>query len=221
MTPQEIDDEEYEQVLERVAAVDVAKATGMVCTRVPHPSRPGKRQTRVWQVDAGTGSVMELADHLAGERITKVTLESTSDYWRIWFYLLEARGLDVQLVNARDVANVPGRPKSDKLDCVWQAKLTERGMLRPSFVPPAEIRRLRDYTRLRTDLTRERTRHWSRLEKLLEDALLTELRGRIAVPGRQSGTWVATFPAHDQRRGWRAGSVVVEGVALRSACGDG
>ena len=59
-----------------------------------------------------------------------------------------------------------------RLDCVWQAKLTERGMLRPSFVPPAEIRRLRDYTRLRTDLTRERTRHWSRLEKLLEDALI-------------------------------------------------
>src|ERR1022692_295099 len=175
MAPQEIDDEEYEQVLERVAAVDVAKGTGMVCTRVPHPSRPGKRQTRVWQVDADTGSVLELADHLASEGVAEVTLESTSDYWRIWFYVLEARGLDVQLVNARDVANVPGRPKSDKLDCVWQAKLTERGMLRPSFVPPAEIRRLRDYTRLRTDLTRERTRHWSRLEKLLEDALLTEL----------------------------------------------
>lgn len=78
----------------------------------------------------------------------------------------------MQLASARDVANVPGRPKSDKLDCVWQAKLTERGMLRPSFVPPAEIRRLRDYTRLRTDLTRERTRHWSRLEKLLEDVLI-------------------------------------------------
>jgi transposase len=153
MAPQEIQDEEYEQVLERVAAVDVAKGTGMVCTRVPHPSRPGKRLSRVWQVDADTGSVMELADHLTAERIAKVTLESTSDYWRIWFYLLEAAGLDVQLVNARDVANVPGRPKSDKLDCVWQAKLTERGMLRPSFVPPAEIRRLRDYTRLRTDLT--------------------------------------------------------------------
>jgi transposase len=162
MVPQEIEDAEYEQVLERVAAVDVAKATGMVCTRVPHPARPGRRQTRVWEVDADTGSVMELADHLAGERIGKVTLESTSDYWRIWFYLLEAAGLDVQLVNSRDVANVPGRPKSDKLDCVWQAKLTERGMLRPSFVPPAEIRRLRDYTRLRAALTRERTRHWSR-----------------------------------------------------------
>ena len=60
----------------------------------------------------------------------------------------------------------------DKLDSVWQAKLTERGMLRPSFVPPAGIRGLRDYTRLRTGLIRERTRHWQRLEKLLEDALL-------------------------------------------------
>ncbi len=172
MAPQEIEDEEYEQVVERVAAVDVAKGSGMVCTRVPHPARPGKRQTRVWEVEATTGAVMELADHLAAGRIGKVTLESTSDYWRIWFYLLEAAGLEVQLVNARDVTNVPGRPKSDKLDCVWQAKLTERGMLRPSFVPPAEIRALRDYTRLRTDLTRERTRHWSRLEKLLEDALI-------------------------------------------------
>ena len=66
----------------------------------------------------------------------------------------------------------PGRPKTDKLDAVWQAKCTERGMLRPSFVPPPEIRQLRDYTRLRTDLTRDRTRHWQRLEKLLEDALI-------------------------------------------------
>ncbi len=170
--PQEIEDEEYEQVVERVAAVDVAKAAGMVCTRVPHPSRPGRRRTRVWEVDATTNAILELGEHLAGEGIEKVTLESTSDYWRIWFYLLEAAGLDVQLVNAGDIKNAPGRPKTDKLDSVWQAKLTERGMLRPSFVPPAEIRRLRDYTRLRTDLTRERTRHWQRLEKLLEDALL-------------------------------------------------
>jgi transposase len=78
----------------------------------------------------------------------------------------------VQLVNARDVKNAPGRPKTDKLDAVWQAKLTEWGMLRPSFVPVAEIRELRDYTRLRTDLTRERTRYWQRLEKLLEDSLI-------------------------------------------------
>ena len=75
-----------------------------------------------------------------------MTVESTSDYWRIWFYLLEDQGLDVQLVNARDVKNVPGRPKTDKLDAVWLAKLTEKGLLRPSFVPPEPIRRLRDYT---------------------------------------------------------------------------
>ena len=169
---QEIEDEGHEQILERVCAIDVAKASGKVCTRVPHPSRPGARRTRVWDVDATTNAVLELGGHLAGEGIEKVTLESTSDYWRIWFYLLEAAGLDVQLVNARDVKNAPGRPKTDKLDAVWQAKLTERGMLRPSFVPPAEIRELRDYTRLRTDLTRERTRYWQRLEKLLEDSLI-------------------------------------------------
>ena len=102
----------------------------------------------------------------------KVTLESTSDYWRIWYYLLEAAGLDVQLVRAQDLRRAPGRPKTDKIDCVWQAKCTEKGLLRPSFVPPAEIRVLRDYTRMRIDLTRERTRYYSRLEKLLEDALI-------------------------------------------------
>jgi hypothetical protein len=84
MVPQEIEDEEFEQVLERVAAIDVAKATGMVCTRVPHPSRPGKRRTRVWEAAATTGAVLALAEQLAGEGIEKVTLEATSDYWRIW-----------------------------------------------------------------------------------------------------------------------------------------
>jgi transposase len=105
-------------------------------------------------------------------RVEKVTVASTADYWRIWFYLLEAVGLDVWLVNARDVKNVPGRPKTDKLDAVWLAKLTEEGKLRPSFVPPQPVRVLRDYTRLRVDLTHERTRHWQHLEKLLEDCLI-------------------------------------------------
>src|SRR5262249_45161798 len=117
-------------------------------------------------------AVVELGNYLVSQQVEKVTLESTSDYWRIWFYLLEAAGLDVQLVNARDVKNVPGRPKTDKLDVVWQAQLTEKGMLRPSFVPPPEIRVLRNYTRLRADVTRDRTRYWHRLEKLLEDALI-------------------------------------------------
>jgi transposase len=170
--PQEIQDEEYEQLVARVAAIDVAKASGMVCTRVPHASTQGRRVTKVWEVPATTGAIIELGGHLAGLGVEKVTVESTSDYWRAFFYLLEAAGLRVQLVNARDVKNVPGRPKTDKLDSVWLAKLTERGMLRPSFVPPAEIRQLRDYTRLRLDLTRDRSRHAQRIEKLLEDALI-------------------------------------------------
>jgi transposase len=170
--PEEIPDEEHEQLTERVAAIDVAKASGKVCTRVPHAATPNRRVSRVWDVPALTRTIVELGDQLVGLGIEKVTVESTSDYWRIWFYLLEAAGLDVQLVNARDVKNVPGRPKTDKLDSVWLAKLTEKGLLRPSFVPPADIRVLRDYTRMRVDLTQERTRHWQRLEKLLEDSLI-------------------------------------------------
>jgi transposase len=170
--PQEIPDGEHERVIARVCAIDVGKQSGKVCTRVPHPQQPNRRVCKVWDVAATTNAISALADQLVHLGIEKITVESTADYWRIWFYLLEARGLDVQLVNARDVKNVPGRPKTDKLDAVWLAKLTEKGMLRSSFVPPKPLRVLRDYTRLRVDLTRERTRHWQRLEKLLEDSLI-------------------------------------------------
>ena len=74
--PQEIEDEEHEQTWERVAAIDVAKASGMVCTRVAHPSRPGRRLTKVWEVPATTGAISELAGQLAGLGIQKVTVES-------------------------------------------------------------------------------------------------------------------------------------------------
>ena len=167
---EEIPDAEHELLVARVAAIDVAKASGKVCVRLP--GRAGRRVSRVWDVAATSGAVSELAEQLVGQGIEKVTVESTSDYWRIWYYLLEAAGLSVQLVNARDVKNVPGRAKTDKLDAVWLAKLTEKGLLRPSFVPPAPIRRLRDYTRLRADLTHDRSRQVQRLEKLLEDALI-------------------------------------------------
>ncbi|MDA8289010.1 MAG: IS110 family transposase [Actinomycetota bacterium] len=149
--------------------MDVAKASGKVCVRIPGVKR---RVTRVWDVAATTGAIMALADELVDLDIERVVLEATSDYWRPFFYLLEARGLCVWLVNAKDVKNVPGRPKTDKLDAIWLAKLNERGMLRPSFVPPAEIRALRDYTRLRADIVGERTRVKQRVEKLLEDALV-------------------------------------------------
>jgi transposase len=170
--PEQIHDEEHEQRLERVAAVDVAKAFGKVCTRLPHESKPGKRVTLVWDVEATTNAIIQLARHLVDQRVERVVLESTSDYWRPFFYLFESVGLTVWLVNANDVKQVSGRPKTDKLDVVWLAKLNERGMLRPSFVPPVAVRNLRDYTRLCQDLIAERTRHKQRLEKLLEDALI-------------------------------------------------
>jgi transposase len=171
-TVEEIDGDETERILTVAAAVDVAKASGMVCVRHPHPSIEGRRASKVWEVDSTTNSILELGHDLAALGVERVVLESTSDYWRPFFYLLESAGLVVWLVNARDVKQVTGRPKTDKLDAVWLAKLNERGMLRPSFVPPREIRALRDYTRLRTELVEERSRHKQRLEKLLEDALI-------------------------------------------------
>jgi transposase len=101
-----------EQVLERAGAVDVAKASAKVCVRLPGSKR---RITRVWDVAATTRAIIDLADELVELRVERVVLEATSDYWRPFFYLLEARGLCVWLVNARDVKNVPGRPKTDLL----------------------------------------------------------------------------------------------------------
>jgi transposase len=98
-------------------------------------------------------------------------MEATSDYWRAPFYLLEDR-FQTWLVNAKDVKHLPGRPKTDRLDAVWLCKVAERQMLRPSFVPPPQIRALRDLTRYRVDLLAERTAEKQRVEKLLEDALI-------------------------------------------------
>lgn len=113
---EEILDEEHEQVFERVCAIDVAKGFGQVCVRVPRSD--GRRGSTVSRVDATTGDVLQLGESLREQGIQMVTLESTSDYWRIFYYLLEGCGLSVQLVNACDVKNVPGRPKSDRHDRV-------------------------------------------------------------------------------------------------------
>jgi len=167
---QVVPDEPHERVFGRVAAVDVAKKSGVVCTRLPDSA--GRQVARWWAVTATVSEVSGLAAELAGAGIEKVTLESTSDYWRIWFYLFEAAGLDVQLVNASQARQLSGRPKTDLKDAMWLARLTEMGLLRPSFVPPAGIRALRFYTRTRTRLVQDRTRCWQRIEKLLEDALI-------------------------------------------------
>jgi transposase len=161
---------ETEELIARVAALDIGKKELVCCIRVPGAGRRGKRLQEVATYATMTRSLLVLADRLGELGVTRVVMEATSDYWRPVFYLLEAQGFETWLVNAKDVKHLPGRPKTDRLDAVWLAKLAERGMLRPSFVPPPAIRRLRDLTRYRVDLVGVRTAEKQRVEKLLEDA---------------------------------------------------
>ena len=130
--PQVVPDEDHEVVYERVAAVDVAKASGVVCMRTPDPARPGRFVNRIWEdVPATRARIAELGRELLRNQVQMVTLESTSDYWRVWYYVLESIGLAVQLVSASQARNLKGRPKTDRLDAMWLARLTQWGMLRP------------------------------------------------------------------------------------------
>jgi transposase len=162
--------QDREEIIERVAALDIGKAEVVCCARVPHEGRAGRRLQEVETYSTMTRSLLGMADRLASLGVTRVVMEATSDYWKPIFYVLEARGFDTWLVNARDVKHLPGRPKTDKLDAVWLCKVAERQMIRPSFVPPPPIRQLRDVTRYRIDLVGVRGAEKNRVEKLLEDA---------------------------------------------------
>ena len=164
--------QDEEQIIARVAALDIGKAELVCCVRVPAEGNRKKRLQEVSTHSTMTRSLAELANHLVDLGIERVVMEATSDYWKPVFYLLEAHGLEPWLVNARDVKHLPGRPKTDVLDAVWLCKVAERQMLRPSFVPPAPIRQLRDLTRYRIDLIGTRTAEKNRVEKLLEDACI-------------------------------------------------
>jgi transposase len=159
-----------ELVYDRVGAIDIGKAEVVACVRVPHESRSDRRVQVVREYATHTPALLELADWLRVERVQLVVMEATSDYWKPVFYLLEAEGFTCWLLNAAHVKNVPGRPKTDRLDAVWLAKVAERGMCSPSLVHPKPIRQLRDVTRYRRSLVREQTREKQRLEKTLEDA---------------------------------------------------
>jgi transposase len=159
-----------EEIIQRVAALDIGKAEVVCCVRVPHEGRAGGRLQEVQAYSTMTGSLLRLSDRLRCLGVTRVVMEATSDYWKPVFYVLEAAGFETWLVNAKDVKHLPGRPKTDKLDAVWLCKVAERQMIRPSFVPPPQIRRLRDVTRYRIDLVGVRGAEKNRVEKLLEDA---------------------------------------------------
>jgi transposase len=172
ISAQMVEDEGYQLTYERCAGIDVAKASGVVCVRLPPQREGGKRAGLTQTVEATVPAIAALAGRLLDQDVQMVSMESTSDYWRIWYYVLEAHGLGVQLVNSSAARQLAGRPKTDAADAQWLARLTEMGLLRASFVPPAAIRQLRDYTRMRVHLVRDRTRGYQRLEKLLEGALV-------------------------------------------------
>jgi transposase len=126
---------------ERVAGIDIGKAEVMVTVRVPGDTRRGRRQQETREFRAVRKDLLALADWLRSWGVTKVGMEATGDYWKPVFFLLEREGFDCVLYHAAQVKALPGRPKTDKLDSVWLAKITERGSLPGSFVPPEEIRR--------------------------------------------------------------------------------
>jgi hypothetical protein len=160
----------------RCAGLDVSKRDVKVCVRIQKPGRARATST-VTTWGAVTNQILALRDHLVAEEVTLVVMEATSDYWKPFYFLLDDGPFEVMLVNAGHVKNLPGR-KTDVSDATWLAQLGAHGLVRGSFVPPEPVRQLRDLTRTRTTITRERAREIQRLEKLLEDAGFSALWNR-------------------------------------------
>jgi transposase len=172
-----------EVVHERCAGIDISKADVKVTIRVPGTGKRRRTETRTFTTM--TRDLLAMRDWLLAEGITLVGMEATGIYWKPVFYLLE-HDLECWLLNARHMKAVPGR-KTDVKDAQWIAQLVEYGLVRPSFVPPEPIRQLRDLTRYRTEVIRERTRETQRLEKLLEDSgikLSSVVSNILGVSGR-------------------------------------
>ncbi len=167
---QDVEDEPV--FTERVAGLDIAKSEVEVTIRVPSDTRPGRRQQETRTFGTTRRELLALADWLRCWGVTKIGMEATGDYWKPVFFALESRGFDCDLYNAAQVKALPGRPKTDRADSIWLAKIVERGMISSSFVPPEPIRRLRTHTRYRRHLTQARTAEKQRVEKLLEDGHL-------------------------------------------------
>ncbi|MFG2704817.1 IS110 family transposase [Streptomyces sp. NPDC048386] len=172
-----------EVIHERCAGIDISKVDVKVTVRAPGTGKRRRSETRTFS--SVTSGLLAMRDWLIAEGITVVGMEATGVYWKPAFYLLEHE-MECWLLNARHMKAVPGR-KTDVKDSEWLAKLVEHGLVRPSFVPPEPIRQLRDLTRYRTEVVRERTREAQRLEKLLEDAgikLSAAVSNLLGVSGR-------------------------------------
>jgi transposase len=154
------------RIVERCAGLDVHKASITACVRTP--GEGGEPHQEVRKFSATTRGLLQLRDWLASFAVTLVGMEATGVYWKPVYYMLED-DFELWLLNARHLKNVPGR-KTDVKDAEWICQLVEHGLVRPSFVPPKEIRELRNLTRYRKAQIEERTREVQRLEKVLQDA---------------------------------------------------
>jgi transposase len=154
-----------EVIVERSAALDVHKAQVTACVRVPGPGR--ERVQEVVRFQTTVRGLLTLRDWLRAHRVTQVAMEATGVYWKPVWAVLED-DFELLLVNARHVKQVPGR-KTDVSDAAWLCQLLEAGLLKASFVPPKPIRELRQLTRYRKALIKERQREANRLHKALED----------------------------------------------------
>lgn len=153
-------------LVERVAGLDVHKDTVVACVRVPGPG--ARRESHTHEFSTTTAGLMALRDWLVAHRVSLVGMEATGSYWKPVYYVLEDE-IECWLLNARHLRNVPGR-KTDLADAAWICRLLEHGLVRPSFVPPPEIRELRNLTRYRKAQIEERARESQRLDKVLQDA---------------------------------------------------
>src|SRR5439155_7147201 len=155
-----------DRFVQRCAGLDVHKDTVAATVRVPGEDGQRLQETRTFSTT--TRELLTLVDWLDSYGVTLVGMESTGCYWKPVYYVLEER-FECWLLNAQHLRNVPGR-KTDVADSAWICQLVEHGLVRPSFVPPREIRELRDLTRYRKAQIQERTREAQRLEKTLQDA---------------------------------------------------
>ena len=165
----------------RCAGIDCSKKDAKVCVRVQGQGRRRASST-VTTWGATTSQILALREHLIAEKVMCVVIESTSDYWKPFYYLLDD-ALNMMLVNASRVRNVPGR-KTDVSDAAWLADLGAHGLVAASFVPPPPIRALRDMT---AALTRERSREVSDREAARRRRDQTVLGGRRHHRGVRTG----------------------------------
>lgn len=155
-------------IVDRCAGLDVHKRTVVACVRTPGTGRR-KRDREVRTFETFTDDLIKMRDWLIEVGVTSVAMEATGVFWKPVWDVLEDNGFEVLLVNPAHIKNVPGR-KTDVNDATWIAQLLECGLLRGSFVPPMEIRELREITRYRRQMVESRSREVQRIQKLLEDA---------------------------------------------------